>query len=230
MSKTKITSEDLLRSLDKIYEKCLDGIPKISRPIAILSDEYMHKYKTIEKASKAMIKNQLIKCTTTGFLTGFGGLITLPITLPADITSVLYIQMRMIACLAYMNGYDLYSDQTQTFVYACIAGVSVNNIVKQFGVKFGNKFATNCIKKIPGKTISKINQKVGFRFITRFGEKGLINLGKMMPLVGAIISGTMDLTETKIIANRAYKWFIQNDFDSDRKKDLIIDIDDIENE
>ena len=32
----------------------------------------------------------------------------------------------MIACTAYMAGYDLSSDQVQTFVYACLAGVSVN--------------------------------------------------------------------------------------------------------
>ena len=39
--------------------------------------------------------------------------------------------MRMIACTAYMSDYDLNSDQTQTFVYACLAGVAVNSLLKQ---------------------------------------------------------------------------------------------------
>lgn len=61
------------------------------------------------------------------------------------------------------------------------------------------------IKKIPGKVLTKINQKVGFRFITKFGTKGIVNLGKMLPGVGAVIGGGLDLVETKVIADRAYK-------------------------
>ena len=58
----------------------------------------------------------------------------------------------------------------------------------------------------------KINQKIGFRFITKFGQKGIVNLGKMVPLAGAFISGSMDYVETKIIAKRAYKMFFEGDF------------------
>ena len=86
-----------------------------------------------------MLKNQILKCTTSGFLTGFGGIITLPITIPTNIGSVLYVQMRMIACTAYLAGYDLKSDQVQTFVYACLAGVSVNQLIKKVGIEVGKK-------------------------------------------------------------------------------------------
>ena len=41
------------------------------------------------------------------------------------------------------------------------------------------------VKKIPGKTITAINQKVGFRFVTKFGETGIVNLGKVVPVLGA---------------------------------------------
>ena len=118
-----------------------------------------------------MLKHQIAKCTTSGFITGFGGAITMPVTIPANIGSVLYVQMRMIACTAYLAGYDLNSDQVQTFVYACLAGVSVNGVVKQAGIKVGVKMAEKAIQKIPGKALVKINQKIGFRFITKFGQK-----------------------------------------------------------
>lgn len=159
-----------------------------------------------------MINNQIVKCSTSGFITGFGGFITLPITVPSNISSVLYIQMRMIACTAYMAGYDLKSGQVQTLVYACLAGVSVTEVVKQTGVKVGLKMVTNAIKKIPGKTLTKINQKVGFRFITKLGEKGVINLGKLVPSVGSLIGGGMDYVETKVIAKRVYEWFFEGNF------------------
>ena len=129
----------------------------------------------------------------------------------------LYVQTRMIACTAHLAGFDLNSDQVQTFVYACLAGVSVNEVIKQTGIKFGIKFTTKMVEKIPGKALTKINQKVGFRFLTKFGEKGLINIGKAVPVVGAVIGGGLDLVETKIIANRAYKWFFEHDFSSDEE-------------
>lgn len=210
--KPVVSQEDIMKLLDSLYGKCLNGVPKVSKPVDVLAEEYLSKYETRELACKKMLNNQIIKCTTSGFVTGFGGVITMPVTLPANITNVLYVQMRMIACTAYMAGLELDDDCTQTFVYACLAGVAISGIAKQFGVKFGLKFAGALVKKIPGKVLTKINQKVGFRFLTKFGTKGLINIGKCVPVVGAVVGGGLDLVETKIIAARAYKWFIEGDF------------------
>lgn len=176
-----LSQEDVMGLLDTCYTKCLDGIPKVSPSIEDMANDYLSKYASTEDACKAMLKNQITKCTTSGFVTGFGGIITMPFTLPANVGNVMYVQMRMIACTAYMVGYDLNSDQTQTFVYACLAGVAVNGFLKKAGISFGVKLATGVIKKIPGKILTKINQKVGFRFITKFGTKGIVNLGKMVP-------------------------------------------------
>ena len=76
------------------------------------------------------------------------------------------------------------------------------------------------VKKIPGTVLTKINQKVGFRFLTKFGENGIINIAKLVPVVGGVIGGGFDLVETKVIANREYKMFIKGDFSSlDDKND-----------
>lgn len=223
--KKLLSQEGVMKLLDSCYEKCLHGIPKVSPSVENMANDYLKKYSTKEEACKAMLRNQIVKCTTSGFATGFGGVITMPVALPANIGSVLYMQMRMIACVAYIKGYKLDSDQTQTFIYACLAGVAVNGLIKQAGVKFGIKFANGLIKKIPGKVLTKINQKVGFRFITKFGTKGIVNLGKMMPGVGAVIGGGLDLVETKIIANRAYKWFVESDFSDEKQEEDIVDVD-----
>lgn len=215
--KKLLSQEDIMTILDACYDKSIQGIPHVSPSIEQIATEYMEKHPTTEQACKAMIKNQIIKCTTSGFLTGFGGFITLPVTLPANITSVLYVQMRMIACAAYMAGFDLKSDETQTFVYACLAGVAVNELLKQAGIKFGIKLTNSLIKKIPGKVLTKINQKVGFRFITKFGTKGIINMGKLVPGVGAVIGGSLDLVETKAIGDRTYKWFFEGNYVYDEK-------------
>ncbi len=226
--KPSLTQEDIMKLLDKLYTNSIQGITKISPPISQLADDYMQKSQNTEEAAKSFINYQIAKCTTSGFISGLGGLITLPVALPANISSVLYVQMRMIACLAYMGGYDTTSDQVQTLVYACLAGISVDQIVKHVGVQFGVKFAKAMVEKIPGKVLTKINQKVGFRFLTKFGTKGLINIGKAIPLIGGVISGSFDFAETKIIADRAYKMFILNDFSSSTKSESMPDDDIIE--
>ena len=227
--KPVMTEEDIMKLLDSCYEKCLNGIPKVSPSVEKLANDYLKKHRTTEEACRAMLKNQIAKCTTSGVVTGFGGFITMPVAIPANVSSVIYVQMRMIACVAYMADYELDSDQTQTFIYACLAGVAVNGLLKQAGIKFGEKFTNGLIKKIPGKVLTKINQKVGFRFITKFGTKGIVNLGKLLPGVGAIVGGGLDLVETKIIAERAYKWFFEGDFSvKDDSEEDVIEMDDIQ--
>ena len=226
--KTIISQEDIMKILDSCYEKCLNGIPKVSSNVEDMANDYLRKYETKELACQAMLKNQITKCTTSGFVTGFGGIITMPVALPTNVTSVLYVQMRMVACTAYMAGFELDSDETQTFIYACLAGVAVNGLVKQASIKFGVKFANGLIKKIPGKVLTKINQKVGFRFVTKFGTKGIVNLGKLLPGVGAVVGGGLDFVETKMIANRSYRWFFNHDFSVDKKNEEDIEISEAE--
>lgn len=213
-NKKIISADDIMKLLDALYAKSVDGLGKVAPPIEKFAYEYISKSNDVTEAAKKMMNAQIAKCTTSGIVTGFGGLITLPIAIPANVSSVMYVQMRMIACLAYLAGYDLKSDQVQTLVYACLAGIGVAEIAKKFGIDFGKKMAIVAIKKIPGEVITKVNQKIGFRLLTKFGEKGLINLGKMIPLVGAVINGGFDLVETKAIANRAYNLFFLGNTDN----------------
>ncbi|MBR1555793.1 MAG: EcsC family protein [Oscillospiraceae bacterium] len=193
--------------LDKIYGYAMKGLPT-SKPADELAKEYLSKHNgNIQKALDALITNQVAKCTTTGFLTGLGGVITLPVTLPADITSSMYVQMRMIAAIAVMHGYRLHDDAVKTMVYSVLLNIELGNILKQIGVKTVDKVAVNMLKKLPGKVLTKINQKLGFRFITKFGQKGIINIAKGIPFLGGGVNAVLNLAETKAIADRAVKAF-----------------------
>ena len=200
-----IDEKSMLKVLDWTYETTINGIPG-QKTIEELAADYL-KHDDIETAISKMITYQTSKAGISGFVTGFGGILTMPVTIPANITSVILVQMRMIATIAYMRGYDLKSDQVQTFVYASLTGTSVADIAKKAGIIITNKMATGVIKKIPGKVLTKINQAVGFRLVTKFGTKGAVNLGKMVPIAGALIGGVVDTTSTQIIAKNALKTF-----------------------
>lgn len=228
--KTNITEEQMLEILNSLYIKSVNGIPKVSLPVDDLVEDYIKKNPSVEEAAKSLINNSTVKCGTSGFLTGFGGFATMIATLPANITSVMYVQLRMCCAIAKMAGYDIHSDQVQTLIYACLTGSAMSDILKQAGIKFGQKFGAAMVKKIPGKTITAINQKVGFRFVTKFGEKGIVNLGKVVPVLGAFIGGGIDVASTRIIGYNAYKIFMKGELPTKEEieKEIPIEVEAIE--
>jgi len=205
-----VKQEQGAKWLDTVYKQAIRGIGIGNTSVVSMAQDYITKFPSKEAACKSMLNNQVLKCTSSGIITGIGGIATLPFTLPVNVSTVLYMQMRMIACAVYMVGYEPSSDQTETLVLACLVGMPLTQLAKQVGIKVGTKVATNIIKTIPGKFLTKINQLIGFRFVTKFGSKGVINLGKAVPFVGAGVGGAVDFLETRAIANRAYEFFFES--------------------
>ena len=198
---------EMMNLLDSCYEKALEGVLPGERTVMELAEDYLAKSSSREKAIDNLIGYQTVLCGTNGFITGLGGLLVLPVVIPANVTGVIYVQLRMIAAIAHINGYDIYSDQVRTIAYACLTGSSAANILKNVGIKISEKMAVNALKKVPGAILIKINQLVGFRLVTKFGQKGLVNVIKMMPLVGGVVGGVFDTGMTLTIGNIAKKVF-----------------------
>ncbi len=105
MAQTELTQGKMMQLLDWSYEKALNGLP--GTPDAFeLANSYLSKHSSVEKSVDALIRMQNTKATTSGFLTGLGGMITLPVAIPANMASVIYVQIRMVAAIAVMGGYD----------------------------------------------------------------------------------------------------------------------------
>ena len=225
VEKKSLTHDTIMKALDWSYDKAVNGgLPGMDTAIE-LAESYMKKSGTLMEQTTSLIGWQNTKSATSGFLTGLGGIVTLPVAIPANITSVILIQMRMVAAIAHMGGYDLKDDQVKSFVYTCLAGNGAKDILKNAGIQIGRKLAVTGIKRIPFEVIKKINQAVGFRLLTKFGEKGAINLGKMVPLLGGLIGGTVDAFSTNIVGKMAQKLFIEGAIEGDRDNLDIIDMD-----
>ncbi len=203
----EVTPNKMIKVLDKIYEKALTGIPGLDS-VYELAESYIKDGKTPYEHAAALIKWQSTKSGVSGFVTSFGGFATLPITLPANMTSVLYIQIRMIAAIAYIGGYDLKNDKVKTLVYTCLLGNGALEVIKDVGIQVGKKLSMKMIEKIPGEVIKKINQRIGFRLMTKFGETGVVNLHKLIPVAGGFFGGAVDFFSTKTIGKTARKVFI----------------------
>lgn len=212
-NKPMLTQEQIMKILNTCYDKAIYGGIANTKDCFDLASEYIQKYQEPKKAAEKFINWQIAKCTTSGFLTSLGGLFTLPIAVPANLASVWYVQLRMIATLAVIGGLEPSDDSVRTLAYICLTGTSVSKVCREAGVQFTNKLTISMIKKIPGTVLTKINQKVGFRFLTKFGTKGIVNLWKLVPIAGGIIGGGIDFIGTRVIASKAYKIFLIGDID-----------------
>lgn len=212
INKSDTIKTNTLNILNMCYEKAINGLPT-SKSCFELADEYLKKHGTPECAIKEFIKWQVAKCTTSGFITSLGGILTLPVAIPANLTTVWYVQLRMIAIIAVLSGFDPTDDDVTTLAFICLTGSSASKVFREAGVNAATKITKNMIGKIPGTILTKINQKVGMRLITKTGTTGIVNIGKAVPVAGGIIGGSIDFVTTKAIAAKAKKIFLLNELD-----------------
>lgn len=191
------------------YTKAVSGFGGVDSAYQ-LGNDYLNTDGSLEKQVDQLIKWQVTKSATNGFVTGLGGFSLMPLTLPANVIGVMYIQMRMIAAIAYMGGYDIKSDQVRSLTYICMVGNGAKEILKDIGVKAGEKFATQIVKNISDKALNSLSEKATTSMASKFGGKAISKFSKAIPLAGGVISSAFDATSTKIIGEVAKKIFITN--------------------
>ena len=64
------------------------------------------------------------------------------------------------------------------------------------------------IFRISGEVLKRINRAVGFRLVTKAGTRGVVNLVKVVPLVGGFVGGALDAVATKVIGRTAKQVFV----------------------
>ena len=192
---TQVNKGLMAKTLDWAYSKAINGFTGINSAYD-LSNSYLLQNGTLEQQVDSLIKWQVAKAATSGFVTGLGGVMTMPLTVPANIASVIYVQIRMIAAIAYMGGYDIRDDRVKSLVYISMVGNGAKELLKDMSVKTGEKLLTKTIEKVSVKLTSKI------------GEKGVSSLGKAVPVLGGVVGGSFDAVTTRVVGKVAKKIFI----------------------
>lgn len=162
---------------------------------ADLAQEYLDdpSYDSHDHRVASLIRWEVSKNTTSGFVTGLGGLATMPIALPAGFGAAWLVQARLASSIAHIYGYSLSDDRVRTLVLLSILGdATVKEPIKVAGKVIAQKTLQSGIGSISGKTLVKINQAIGFRLITKAGTKGVINLSRLVPVLGGVVGGAFD--------------------------------------
>ncbi|WP_113718378.1 EcsC family protein [Arthrobacter dokdonensis] len=162
----------------------------------------------VEKAIKRLIVESVEAAGVNGFVTGLGGFIAMPVTIPANMAGALVINARLAAAIAYLRGYDPKDPHVRTVATLIAVGSNAQQIAKAVGLKVGEKVALQAIKSIPIAVIRQINKKAGFMLLAKYGSKrSLVTLAKGIPLVGGVIGGTVDATMTGVIGRTTRTMF-----------------------
>lgn len=178
-------------TLEWIADVGINGLGVLPSAERVATDD-LSKAASVEDAINSVIAWRTTYAAGTGFITGLGGIAAMPITIPAGLAASYALGANTAAAVAHLRGYDIHSEQVRTMVLICLIGGAGEEILKTAGINIGTKICQNIIKQIPGKVLIEINKKIGFRLITKAGEKGVVNLMKLVPLVGGVVGGAFD--------------------------------------
>jgi hypothetical protein len=199
----------LTQILDAIWNEVVLGDSKLSpeKSCFELADDYRHSGKTPEECAENFIGWQMAKAGAAGFALGLPGFAAMPITVPADFLSVAYLQLRMVAVVGLLFGWDVRSDQFRTMAYLSLLGSAAGELVRDLGIKATTRVAMGTIqKKVSGAVLQKINRAVGARLVTKAGSTGVVNLTKIVPVLGGLVGGGVNVLVTRQIGKTAVSW------------------------
>jgi hypothetical protein len=164
-----------------------------------VAEDYRQRVRAVgfARAVDELIEDQARWNAGTGFLTGLGGFSLLPVQLTAAATATWVIQTRLVGAIAHLNGFDLEHEAVRTQILLTLVGEEAGEVLKQVGVKASQQFAQAQLRRLPSALLTAINRAVGFQLVTKFGERGVVNLHRVIPVVGGLVGGGIDYVMTR---------------------------------
>lgn len=170
-------------SFDALYHTCEYGKLGFSSASKLAYD-YLFRYGSRDEAVTKLIEQESIKAASSGFLTNLGGIITLPLTLPLNVSGLILIQLRLVMTIALLYELTIPVKQSKALYLFLLTGHAGKQLCQQYvhGVLLGSS-----------KSLTKqINHCIGLSLIKQQAVKTTTKLFRFMPFIGGIISGTMD--------------------------------------
>ena len=156
-----------------------------------LASEYLIDagYGDDDRRVDALIRRETRKNFTTGFLTGLGGLVTFPVSIPAALGASWLIQARMAGAIARIYGHDLGSERVRTKILLALAGDVAKEAMKDLGLKLDNKLTQRAVDQIPGRALVEINKRIAAKLLATVGQRVVLRFPRAVPVLGGVVGG-----------------------------------------
>jgi hypothetical protein len=204
MSERMPTDASANRLVKYLLEKGLAGFPPLSSA-ANLADEYLidQGFHDNDQRVAALMKWEMTKNFTTGFITGLGGIVTLPVGVPSALGASWLIQARMAGAIARIYGHDLDEDRVRTMILLSLAGDVAKEAMADLGINLGGKLPQSALKQVPGRALVEINKRIGFQLLTKAGGRGIAQFPKVVPVLGGVVGGAFDAVVCRMVGRTA---------------------------
>ncbi|MCW2855768.1 MAG: hypothetical protein JWR52_1383 [Marmoricola sp.] len=140
-----------------------------------------------------VIENHVRYAGAQGFVTNLGGLVTMALTIPTNITGLALLQCRMVAGIVHLRGYDLEDPRTRAAILACLLGEErVLAMVKRRELPgTPMELATALVHDV---TLDRqLANEVASELITRAaGKRVATAVGRRVPVVGGFVGAGTD--------------------------------------
>jgi hypothetical protein len=196
-----------LDALEWVYDRAVAGVPGLNGAEA-LAISYAERHATTDEAVRTLIARQSGKAGIAGFVTGCGGAIALPVALPVNLLSTLYIQLRLVAAIAHLRGHDLESAEVRTLALACMTGSKAADTLKDAGIRLGTRLTRDTLGWLSPALVKHAEHAARLPVLTSIGTASAARLGRLVPLVGGVVAGGFDAAMTQLIgrtADRVYR-------------------------
>jgi hypothetical protein len=194
------------QGFDWAYGRAVNGVPGLEGA-EDLARSYAARHASADEAVAALIRWQTTVAGAAGFVTGCGGFVSLPVALPANLASALYIQARLIAAIAHLRGHDLRSDEVRALALACLTGSRAADTLKDAGVRFGTRMTRDVIGWVSQVLFKKAGHAAGVSPACVVGAGTVARFGKFVPVVGGVVAGGFDAALTQLIGRTADRVF-----------------------
>ncbi len=208
MAKQPPTAARATKLTDFLLERGLGGVPPLSSA-ADLATEYLidQGYEDHDQRVDALVNWETTKNFTSGFITGLGGVISLPLSIPSALGASWLLQARMAGAIARIYGHDLEADRVRTMILLSLAGDVAKEAMKGTGFPLGNRLTERAIGQVPGRALVEINKRIGVRLLTKAGERSFVSLSKAVPIVGGVVGGAFDAIVCRAVGRTAKTLF-----------------------
>ena len=195
------------RLVAQVVEFGIQGLGPLSTAVQTAEEHLVTAGGDREAAVQRLIATHVRLAAATGFVTGLGGIATLPVTVPAAMAGLYIIATRMTAGIAHLRGYDIETDEVRSGILVALLGSAGAAVLRRTGIQIGQQSTAAALQRLPGRVLTELNKRVGYRLVSKAGEKGIVNLTKLVPLVGGPIGAAVDGVSCKTIAGYAMRTF-----------------------
>nr|WP_202888480.1 EcsC family protein [Kribbella solani] len=177
----------------QVLEIAIDGYQRFPGAERIADNKLARCGGDAQLAVEAVIDQHIRLAGVQGFVTSIGGLVTLPVALPANLTGLAVVQARMVAGIAHLRGYDLDDPRVRTAVITCLLGEDgvadrlrkSSLVTSPLAIATAPVFDPELDRQVAGEVVAELIARIS-------GKRMALTVTRRIPLLGGAVGAGVD--------------------------------------